>query len=64
MGLETPKNVIPRKLVKCWSTDGLTLRRSDYGMYSMTVNRDSLQPLCDKIYGRPGRFVDLTIRGK
>ena len=57
MGSETPKNFSLEKLVKSWTTNGLTVSRSNNGPYFMTVDQDSLQPLSHKSYVLPAWFV-------
>ncbi|WMV51424.1 hypothetical protein MTR67_044809 [Solanum verrucosum] len=46
-----------RKLVKSRLTDRPTVRRSDHGLWSMSVDRDFPYPASDKNYGRPARTV-------
>ncbi|WMV14917.1 hypothetical protein MTR67_008302, partial [Solanum verrucosum] len=46
-----------RKLAKSRLTDRPTVRRSDHGPWSMSVDRDLPYPASDTKYGRPARTV-------
>ncbi|WMV45343.1 hypothetical protein MTR67_038728 [Solanum verrucosum] len=55
--IATPPQTSSEKLAKSRLTDRPTVRRSDHGPWSMTVDRDLLYPTSDMNYGRPAWTV-------
>uniref|UniRef100_M1D931 Uncharacterized protein n=1 Tax=Solanum tuberosum TaxID=4113 RepID=M1D931_SOLTU len=53
----TPPQPSSEKLAKSRLTDRPTIRRSDHGPWSVTVDRDLLYPPSDMKYGRPAQTV-------
>ncbi|WMV19346.1 hypothetical protein MTR67_012731 [Solanum verrucosum] len=53
----TPPQTSSEKLAKSRLTDRPTVRRSDHGLWSMSVDRDLPYPTFDTNYGRPARTV-------
>ncbi|WMV32403.1 hypothetical protein MTR67_025788, partial [Solanum verrucosum] len=53
----TPPQTSSDKSAKSRLTDRPTVRRSDHGRWSLSVDRDLLYPASDTNYGRPARAV-------
>ncbi|WMV45446.1 hypothetical protein MTR67_038831 [Solanum verrucosum] len=52
-----PQNSVRKFLAKSRLTDRPTVRRSDHGPWSVSVDQDLLYPASDINYGRPARTV-------